>query len=216
MKPLFISRENITKRAYRRSPSFKLAGGVVLAGLLLQIGFAYKAIQLALEAGSLASANRALRYSIKTANDEKAKYADLENKLADIHSWEPILTNRLPVSAVLAAIEQTIPPELVVSNLSIVAVQQTPVKLAAGVFMLPRTYQLQIEGERQKGGDAGLVTRFSASLLARMPANARQVGQKNPEQAGERQPSFRLVLELPANGNYHNLGLNPSQGPETL
>jgi len=81
--------------------------------------------------------------------------------------------------------------------------------------MLPKVYQLQIEGERQKGGDAGLVTRFSASLLARMPANARQVGQKNPEQAGERQP-FRLVLELPANGNYHNLGLNPSQGPETL
>jgi hypothetical protein len=215
MKPLFISRENIIKRAYRRAPSFKLAGGVVLAGLLLNIGFAFAAIRLAMEGGSLASVNRALRYSIKTANDEKAKYADLENKLADIHSWGPILTNRLPVSAVLAAIEQTIPPQLVISNLSIAAVQQTPVKLASGVFMLPRTYRLQIEGERQNGSDAGLVARFSASLLARMPANARQVEQKS-EQAGKQASPFELVLELPANGNYHNLGLNPSEGPESL
>lgn len=214
MKPLFISRENIVKRAYRRSPSFRLAGGVVLAGLLLQIGFACKGIQLALEAGSLASANRALRYAVNTANNEKGKYAELETKLADIRSWGPILTNRLPVSAVLAAIEQTIPPQLVIRNLNIVAVQQTPVKLAAGVFLLPKTYRLQIEGEQQKGSDPGLVERFSASLLARMPANARQV---KSEQAGQREAqSFKLVLELPANGNYHNLGLNPSQGPETL
>jgi hypothetical protein len=212
MRPLFVSKENIIKRAYRRDRSFKLAGGVVLAGLILQLGFAYEAIRLGLEADAIASANRTVSYSIKTANDQLTKYAELERKLADIHSWAPILRNRLPVSALLGAIEQTIPPELVISRLDIRAVQHTPLKLAEGVYMLPKTYRLTIEGQRHNGADPGLVARFSAALLARMPANSRELS----EQASQDQPFFTLALELPANGNYHNLGLNPVLQSESL
>jgi hypothetical protein len=215
MKPLFVSRENIIKRAYRRSFAFRLAGGVILAGLVLQLGVAYKWVQLMSEGDSLASVTRSLRYSVKAANDERAKYTDLEKKLADIHAWEPILSSRLPVSSVLAAIEQTIPPELVISHLSVAAVQETPVRLEAGVYMLPKTYRLQIEGERQNGSNARPVALFSAKLLARMPTGSRQVSQQSGE-GTHRRPAFKLVLELPANGNYHNLGLSPTQGSESL
>jgi hypothetical protein len=215
MKPLFVSRDNIIKRAYRRSFAFKLAGAVVLAALVLQLGFAYKGIALMLEGDSLASVARGLRYSLKTANDERAKYADLERKLTDIHAWGPILRSRLPVSSVLAAIEQTIPPELVISHLSVAAVQETPLKLEAGVYMLPKTYRLEIEGECQNGSDAGPVALFSEKLLARMPTSSHQVSRQSGE-TSQHQPSFKLVLELPANGNYHSLGLNPIQGAENL
>jgi len=214
MKPLFVSQENIIKRAYRRDRWFKLAGGVVIAGLFLQLAFAYRLIQQTLTGSSLASENRILSYAIHTANAARAKYADLEKKLADLHSWGPILTNRLPASAVLAAIEQAVPGGLVISHLSLKAVQQAPIKLSTGVFMLPRTYQLLVGGERAQGSDAALVERFSRSLLAKMPSSSRQLSQHVGPEETERLGTFQLVLELPANGNYHSLGLSPVQQPE--
>jgi hypothetical protein len=211
MRPLFISQENIIKRAYRRDRIFKLAGGVVIAALFLQLAFTYRLIQQTLTGSSLAGENRILSYSIRTANEARAKYAELEKKLADLHSWGPILTNRLPASAVLAAIEQAIPDGLVISRLSLKAVGQTAIKLSTGVFMLPRTYQLLVAGERQQGSDAGLTERFSRNLLAKMPSASRQLSQHAGAEGTGRPGTFQLVLELPANGNYHSLGLSPVQ-----
>jgi hypothetical protein len=142
MKPLFVSQENIIKRAYRRDRWFRLAGGVVILGLFLQLGAAYQAIQLTLQGNSLASQSRILGSAIASASQARMKYAELEKKLAELHSWGPILANRLPASAVLAAIEQAIPDGLVISRLSLKAVGQTPIKLSTGVFLLPRTYEL--------------------------------------------------------------------------
>ena len=216
MKPLFVSQENIIKRAYRRDRWFRLAGGVVILGLFLQLGAAYQAIQLTIQGNSLASQSRILGSAIASANQARMKYAELEKKLAELHSWGPILADRLPASAILAAIEQAIPDGLVISRLSLKAVRQTPIKLSTGVFMLPRTYQLLVGGEREQGSDAGLIERFSRNLLAKMPSASRQLGQHVGAEATGRPGTFQLVLELPANGNYHSLGLSPVQQPENL
>ena len=216
MKPLFVSQENVIKRAYRRDRWFKLAGGVVVLGLLLQLGLAYQTVQLVFKGNSLASQSRILGYSITEANQTRVKYADLEKKLADLHSWGPILASRLPTSAVLAAVEQTIPAGIVISRLSLTAAQQTVVRLSSGVFMVPKTYRLLLEGEQAQSSDAGLIERFSRTLLAKMPSNSRQVSRQEGTEPKAQLGTFKLVLELAANGNYHGLGLNPVQQPENL
>jgi hypothetical protein len=216
MKPLFVSQDVVIKRAYRRNSWFRLAGGVVILGLLLQLGLAYQAAQLFFEGNSLASQNRGLAFSINEANQTRVKYADLEKRLAELHSWGPILADRLPASAVLAAVEQTIPAGVVISRLSLTAVQQKVVKLSSGVFMVPKTYRLLLEGEQVQGSDSGLIERFSRALLAKMPSNSRQVSRQEGTEPKAQFAAFKLVLELPANGNYHGLGLSPVQQPENL
>jgi hypothetical protein len=216
MKPLFVSQDLIIKRAYRRDRWFKLAGGAVLLGLLLQLGLGYQTVQIIFQGNSLASQRRVLSYSVNEANQTRVKYADLEKRLADLHSWGPILANRLPTSAVLAAVEQTIPSGIVISRLSLSAAQQTPVRLTSGVFMVPKTYRLQLEGERMQGSSSGILESFSRNLLARMPSNSRQVSRQEGTEPKERLGTFKLILELPANGNYHGLRLNPVQQAESL
>jgi hypothetical protein len=216
MKPLFVSEDLIIKRAYRRDRWFKLAGGAVLLGLLVQLGLGYRAVQIIFQGNSLASQSRVLAYSVNEANQTRVKYADLERRLAELHSWGPILTNRLPTSAVLAAVEQTIPAGMVISHLSLTAAQQTAVRLSSGIFMVPKSYRLVLEGEEVRGGDSGLIERFSKSLLAKMPSNSRQVSRQEGAQPKQQLATFKLILDLPANGNYRGLGLNPVQEPENL
>jgi hypothetical protein len=49
------------------------------------------------------------------------------------------------------------------------------------------------------------------NLLAKMPSASRQLSQHAGAEATGRPGTFQLVLELPANGNYHSLGLSPVQ-----
>jgi hypothetical protein len=74
------------------------------------------------------------------ANELQTKlvaFKDTRQKLSQIQQWEPIIRGRLPCSAVLAAIEQTVPADAVLERIGIEASRYQALPVAGG--MLSRT-----------------------------------------------------------------------------
>ena len=70
----------------------------------------------------------------------------------------------MPASAVLGAVEQTIPREVVLSRIALEAANYRPVSLGSGSFRVPETYTITLEGE-QKVPDPGVWEKFVSEIL---------------------------------------------------
>ena len=215
MKPLFVSKEILVKRTYRQGLGFRVAGAAVMLALVAQLAVAFIAFRNAPLKSDLEYRQRLLQAESAVAAKELQKLGPLENQLAQLKIWEPILRTRLPAAALLSNIEQGIPPELVLSKVDLNATLRTPVKLEGGVYVMPKAYRLTIEGE-QSGASPDPVTRFSQTILAKLPPESKELLKKVNEPDVHRISQFSLIFSIPADGNYYNLGLTKIQQPESL
>jgi hypothetical protein len=106
----------------------------------------------------------------------------------------------LPLSAVLAKIEQIASPELVLSRVTIDAEEFQPVQVETSVFRIPRQISVVIEGEQNAPGADKVLVR---KLIESLPPGSKTVDQSS----SDGQKTFRLGLVSPTSGNYFGLGV---------
>lgn len=136
-----------------------------LFGLLAAQVFVGGAYWLLSESDSKAKQAAAIAAGLESSvtNREKSQ-AVLRLQLDQVRGWERLSAARLPASAVLAAIEQSIPPELALQK---VRVAVGPVN-GTGDLRIPRGYTLEIVGWQQTG-DQVEIGRWTTTLQKNLP-----------------------------------------------
>jgi hypothetical protein len=146
MKNLFVSSEKIVLRSYQQEPTFRLIGCIFLLAGFLQIpvlffaGIVWKDNQ--------AQTNRRIQLTA-AANDLQAKLGNLKEtrqKLAQIQQWEPVVKNRLPCGAELAAIERAVPRNTDLDRIAIEPSRFQLVTVAAGTYREQLLNAVAIQG----------------------------------------------------------------------
>jgi hypothetical protein len=151
MKNLFLSPERIILRSYQRELIFRAVGLIVLITAFLQLPilvFAFLAWR-----DYQAETDRKGQL-LATENDLQSKLAafkDTRQKLGQILQWEPIIRGRLPCSAVLAAIEQTVPEDAVLERISLEAAKFQALPVVGGTYRVPEIYTLSLQGSLNSG-----------------------------------------------------------------
>lgn len=214
MKNLFLSPERIILRSYQRELIFRAVGLLVLITAFLQVPilvFAFSAWR-----DYQAETDRKGQL-LATENDLQSKLAafkDTRQKLGQIQQWEPIIRGRLPCSAVLAAIEQTVPEDAVLERISLEAAKFQALPVVGGTYRVPEIYTLSLQGSL-KFGHAEELEAFTSELKKRLPAGAQVVRSKLLEGTENLVP-FLLVYSIPPAGNYSALGVQRIADPDRL
>lgn len=214
MKNLFLSPERIILRSYQRELIFRAVGLVVILTAVLQLPiviFAFSAWR-----DYQAETDRRGQL-LATENDLQSKLAafkDTRQKLGQIQQWEPIIRGRLPCSAVLAAIEQTVPEDAVLERISLEAAKFQALPVVGGTYRVPEIYTLSLQGSL-KFGHADELEAFTKELKKRLPAGSQVVRSKLLEGTDNLVP-FLLVYSIGPAGNYSALGVQRIADPDRL
>jgi hypothetical protein len=217
VQPFFISEEKLARQAYRYDHRYRLAAFVLMMALGWQLPFfALFFSQNRINEEEASRSELALQKKVQLMA-ELGSLKETESQLNQITSWEPVLRARMPASAVIGAVEQTIPPEIVLSRLILEAANYRSVSLTAGSFRVPETYTIILEGER-KGPDPEVWKKFIGKFLSRLPPGSTVVTSSveddgNPKNAIQ---TCKAVLKAQANGNYFPLGINKIDSEENL
>lgn len=217
MQPFFISEAKLARQAYRYDHRYRLAALLLMVALAWQLPFlALFSYQNRINEEEASRREFALQKKAQLTA-ELGNLKETEFQLDQITSWEPILRARMPVSAVIGAVEETIPREIVLSRFVVEAANYRPVSLTAGSFRVPETYTITLEGER-KGPDPEIWGKFIGKFLSRLPPGSAVVtssvgNEGNPKNAIQ---TCKAVLKAQANGNYSPLGLNKIETEENL
>jgi Tfp pilus assembly protein PilN len=212
MKNLFVSSEKIVLRSYQQEPTFRLIGCIFLLAGFLQIpvlffaGIVWKDNQ--------AQTDRRIQLTA-AANDLQAKLGNLKEtrqKLAQIQQWEPVVKNRLPCSAVLAAIERAVPGNAVLERIAIEPSRFQVVPVAGGTYRVPLLYAVSIQGSLRFEARAALGT-FSTELKKRLGLQNIRSSLLAP--VDELIP-FALTFSIVPTGNYSALGVQRIADPDRL
>ena len=217
MQPFFISEEKLAKQAYRYDQRYRLAALILMVALALQLPFlALFFYQNRINEEETSRRESALQKRAQLTAD-LGSLKEIEFQLDQITSWEPILRARMPASAIIGAVEQTIPPEIVLSRCILEAANYRPVSLSTGSFRVPETYTIILEGER-KGPDPEVWEKFIGKFLSRLPPGSNVVtsGVGNDENPKSAIQTCKAVLKAQANGNYFPLGVNKIDTEENL
>ena len=217
MQPFFISEEKLARQAYRYDLRYRLAAFVLMVALAWQLPFLVLFYyQNRINEEEASRRESALQKRTQLAA-ELGSLKEIEFQLDQITSWEPILRARMPVSAVVGAVEQTIPPEIVLSRCILEAANFRTVSLITGPFRVPETYTIILEGER-RGPDPEVWEKFIAKFLSRLPPGSNVVSSsvRNDGSPSNGIPSCKAVLRAQANGNYFPLGVNKIDTEENL
>jgi hypothetical protein len=200
MKSHLVSSEVLARQVYRYDAAYRCAAFVLLLFLLFQIPAAvWFVYELQIRQQRDARATELAAESTRIAKERKG-LEETEKKLRRIQELEPILRARLPLSAVMAKIEQIASPELVLSRVTIDAEEFQPVQVETSVFRIPRQISIVIEGEQNvPGADKVLAQKLIESL----PPGSKTVDHSSS--AGEK--TFRLGLVAPTSGNYFGIGV---------
>jgi hypothetical protein len=215
MRYLFVSSEKVAQDQYRHGSIFRFAGMLLLLGTILQIpllslaALSWKRFQdqraqqslLRAEWGELQNSNIPLR--------------ETRQKLAQIRQWEPILHGRIPTSSLLNAVQVSIPQNAVLDSISIEAEQFDQVPVQGGMYRVPRSYRLVLQGlERANQGDGLQI--FSDALQKRLPTGSELMRSERFEQRSDETAPFILQYSVKASGNYFGLGLKKIAEPDNL
>jgi hypothetical protein len=217
VQPFFVSEEKLARQAYRYDNKYRLAAFLLMVAVLLQLPFLLL-LYYQNRIKEAEESRRGLALQKKTQlTAELGSLRETEIQLDQITSWEPILRARMPASAVIGAVEQTIPREIVLSRFMLEAASYRPVSLGVGSFRVPETYSIILEGE-WKGPDPAVWEKFVGKFLSRLPPGSAvvtcSVGNDGNSQRAVR--TGKAVLRAQANGNYFALGVNKIDAEENL
>jgi hypothetical protein len=214
MKNLFLSPERIVLRSYQRELIFRVVGLIVLVTALLQLPVLFFAFTIWRDyqaqtdkKGQLVAASNELQIRLVSLKDTR-------QKLSQIQQWEPIIRGRLPCSAVLAAIEQTVPADAVLEKIGIESSRYQALPVAGGTYRVPELYTLSIQGSL-KFGHAEELEAFTDELKKRLPVGAQVLRSKLLEGTESLVP-FLLVYSITPAGNYTALGVQRIADPDRL
>ena len=214
MKNLFLSPERIVFRSYQRELVFRAVGLIVLVTGLLQLPVLFFAFTIWENYQTLTDKKAQLAAA---ANELQTKLVALMNtsqKLSQIQQWEPIIRGRLPCSAVLAAIEQTVPRDAVIEKIGIESSRYQALPVAGGTYRVPELYTLSIQGSL-KFGHAEEFEAFTNELKKHLPAGSQVLRSKLLEGTESLVP-FHLVYSIMPAGNYSTLGVQRIADPDRL
>ena len=215
MKHLFVSDKRQIQQQYRRGIIFRLAGVLILFAALLQLpalllaGLSWKRHH------NQESTRNELRAEANNLQQANTPLNDVRRKLDQIRQWEPILRNRLPVSALLHAIENSIPPNAVLDSIGIESEQFERVPVPGGVFRVPDSYRLVLQGlERREEGEAAQT--LAEALQKCLPPRSELVHTDRSEKRTDGFVQFSLQYSIQPDGNYFGLGVRKISEPDTL
>jgi len=217
VQPFFVSEEKLARQAYRYDGRYRLAALVLIVAVLCQIPFlGWLYFQNRIREQEENRRGAALRQNGQITS-ELGSLKEAEFQLGQIRAWEPILRGRIPSSAILGAIEQTIHSNVVLSRITLEAANYRLISLGSGSFRVPTTYLITLRGE-QKGPDPGIWAKFVAGLLSRLPPGSDVVTSTAGKEESLKGSSLgcRAILQAQANGNYFPLGLTRIDAEENL
>jgi hypothetical protein len=215
MRYLFVSPEKVSQDQYRHGPVFRLAGVLLLLGLVLQVPLLYLGLLTWKQFLDRNAEQTSLRIELGELQKADIPLRETRQKLAQIRQWEPILNNRIPISSLLNAIQVSIPKNAVLDTISIEAEQFDHLPVAGGTYRVPRDYRLVLQGlERPGGGDALQV--FSDALQKRFPTGSELARSECLEPRSDGSVPFLLQYSVKPSGNYYGLGLRKIAEPDNL
>jgi hypothetical protein len=214
MKNLFLSPERIILRSYQRELIFRAVGLLVLITAFLQVPILVFAFSAWRDYQAETDRKGQLLATENELQSKLAAFKDTRQKLGQIQQWEPIIRGRLPCSAVLAAIEQTVPEDAVLERISLEAAKFQALPVVGGTYRVPEIYTLSLQGSL-KFGHAEELEAFTSELRKRLPAGAQVVRSKLLEGTENLVP-FLLVYSIPPAGNYSALGVQRIADPDRL
>ena len=215
MKNLFVSPERVLMRTYRHGMAFRLAASAVLATCILQVPLAWGVFALWQRHQELCAEQEAMLGRSRALQSDLGPLQEVKRKLQQVRQWEPIFRSRLPVCALLSAVEQAIPENAVLESLSIEADQFERVAVSGGVYRVPTNYRLFLQGETRTGA-VDAVDALHEDLLRRLPPGAEEIRRETSPYRAKDLSSFILQYAFKPNGNYHALGLNRMADPDPL
>ena len=162
MKYLFVSPEKVSQDQYRHGPVFRLAGVLLLLGVVLQVPVLFWGVLSWKQFRDRNAEETSLRIELSELQKADVALKEIRQKLAQIRQWEPILNNRIPVSSLLNAIQVSIPQNAVLDTISIEAEQFDRLPVVGGMYRVPRAYRLVLQGLERPGGETHC--RFSATI----------------------------------------------------
>ena len=209
MQPFFVSVEKLAKQAYRYDFRYRIAASTLIVAMALQAP-----LGLFLFYENRARTEEENRQSValqkKTQLTENlVSLKETETQLGQIESWEPILRGRMPVSAVIGAVEQTIPPEIALSRIAVEAASYRAVPLGSGTFRVPENYAITLEGA-SNDENSRVWEEFVDHLLRRLPPGSRVVScvADAAKDSKTVRMACKATLQAQANGNYFSLGVS--------
>jgi hypothetical protein len=214
MKNLFLSPERIVLRSYQRELIFRVVGLIVLVTGLLQLPVLFFAFTTWRDYQALTDKRGQLVAAANELQTRLVALKDTRQKLSQIQQWEPIIRGRLPCSAVLAAIEQTVPADAVLEKIGIESARYQALPVAGGTYRVPELYTLSIQGSL-KFGHAQELEAFTNELKRRLPVGAQVLRSKLLEGTQSLVP-FLLVYSITPAGNYSALGVQRIADPDRL
>ncbi|MBV9875248.1 MAG: hypothetical protein JO025_11010 [Verrucomicrobia bacterium] len=214
MKNLFLSPEKIVFRSYQRELVFRAVGLIVLVTGLLQLPVLFFAFTTWQNYQTLTDKKVQLAAAANELQTKLVAFKDTRQKLSQIQQWEPIIRGRLPCSAVLAAIEQTVPTDAVLEKIGIESSRYQALPVVGGTYRVPELYTLSIQGNL-KFGHAEELEAFAKELKKRLPAGS-QVLRSRLLEGTESLVPFHLVYSIMPAGNYSTLGVQRIADPDRL
>ena len=214
MKNLFLSQERIVLRSYQRELVFRVVGLVVLVAGLFQLPVVFFAFTAWRDYQARTDKKVQLVAAENELQTRLVVLKDTRQKLSQIQQWEPIIRGRLPCGAVLAAIEQTVPPDAVLEKIGIESSRYQALPVAGGTYRVPELYTLSIQGSLKFGRAEELET-FTNELKKHLPAGSQVVRSKLLEGTESLVP-FLLVYSITPVGNYSALGVQRIADPDRL
>jgi hypothetical protein len=214
MKNLFLSPERIVLRSYQRELVFRGVGLIVLIIGLIQLPVLFFGFTIWRDQKTRIDRQAQLLTAESELKNRLVAFKDIRLKLSQIQQWEPILRGRLPCSAVLAAIEQTVPADAVLEKIAIESSRYQALPVAGGTYRVPELCTLSIQGSL-KFGHAEELESFTNELKKRLPVGSQVVRSKLLEGTESLVP-FVLVYSILPGGNYSALGVQRITDPDRL
>lgn len=215
MKNLFVSPERVAVQNYCTGIPFRAAAMIIFAGLLLQVPLVVSGVVTWRRYRGAQGQYETLRAETTNLQAQLVPLQETKRKLQQIHQWEPIFKQRLPVSAILSVVERSIPDQAVLASLSIEADQFDRVPVNGGVYRVPVNYRLVLQGETRPEQGEG-VQIFSDNLMRHLPPGSEQIRDERQPRAAGNFNVFVLQYSIKPNGNYFGLGVQRFGDPDPL
>jgi hypothetical protein len=215
MKHLFISPERILLQRYKHDRPFQTAGALLLITAALQLPLAVCGIFLWGRFQEQTAIQSQIEARSAELHTQDSNLRDLRQKLVQIRQWEAVLQNRIPCSAMLSAIQKSIPAEVVLDSIQIEAANFRPVAVTGGIYRVPEDYIVLLQAVT-KSDAASAIDRFKSSLAKVLPPGSQHSRTTQLDQRPDGLFPVQIRYLVKPTGNYLSLGLTRISEPDSL
>jgi hypothetical protein len=217
MRYLFVSADRVVQQNYRYGFVFRLAGALLILGALVQVPIGIVIFDTWRYQDARNTQQQALQIEAQNLQGLAAPLKEVKQKLTQIHQWEPILRGRVPIGALLNAVQLSIPTSLALESISIESEQFDRLPVAGGIYRVPKEYRVVLQGvEKQRNGVATAIQEFNDEMLKRLPTGTEVVRSEYLGKNADGLIPFVLQYAVKPSGNYFGLGLKRVTEPDTL